>query len=161
MSNLSATSQFSRRTVCGVMLGLAVSPFSLRAAPAPAAVLVYKDPSCGCCGGWAKLLEAAGLSVKIEETSNLAAIRSRLGVPSDLAACHTAEVGGYLVEGHVPAVAIKRLLEERPEAAGIAVPGMPPGSPGMGGKPQHYAAILFGPSGRREYKQFVGSETAG
>lgn len=85
-------------------------------------------------------------------------IRSRLGVPSDLAACHTAEVGGYLVEGHVPAEAINRMLQDRPEAAGIAVPGMPAGSPGMGGKPQRYSVVLFGPSGRRTYMQFVGSE---
>lgn len=159
MSNSSATSRLSRRAVCGVILGLAASPFPLRAASSE--VLVHKDPNCGCCGAWAKHLEAAGLSVKIEETTDLDAIRSRLGVPTDLAACHTAEVGGYIVEGHVPAVAIKRLLGERPDAAGIAVPGMPFGSPGMSGKPQHYAAILFGPGGRREYMQFVGSEAAG
>ncbi|MDE5456008.1 DUF411 domain-containing protein [Bradyrhizobium sp. CSA112] len=137
---------------------MALAPLPLRAA---AGILVHKDPNCGCCGAWAKHVGAAGFSVKIEETSDLDAIRNRLGVPSDLAACHTAEVGGYLVEGHVPAVAISRMLEERPRAAGIAVPGMPPGSPGMGGKPQGYPVIVFGPSGRRTYMQFVGSEEVG
>lgn len=151
------TLQLSRRIVCGGILGLALAPLPLRAA-ASAGVLVHKDPNCGCCGAWAKHLGAAGFSVRIDETTALDAVRSRLGVPSDLAACHTAEVGGYLVEGHVPAVAINRMLKERPDAAGIAVPGMPLGSPGMGGKPQRYSVILFGQSGRRAYMQFVGSE---
>ena len=160
MSISSATSRLSRRAACCVILGLAASPFALRAA-ASSTVVVHKDPSCGRCGAWAKHLESSGLSVKIKETTGLNAIRSRLGVPADLAACHTAEVGGYLVEGHVPAVAIKRLLEERPDAAGVAVPGMPDGSPGMGGKPQQYSVILFGPNGRRIYMRFAGSEPTG
>lgn len=124
-------------------------------------MLVHKDPNCGCCAAWAKHIETAGFSVKIEETNDLAAVRNRLGVPADLTACHTAEVGGYVVEGHVPAVAIKKLLEERPDAVGIAVPGMPSGSPGMEGKPQPYSAILFGPSGRRTYMNFVGTGVIG
>lgn len=160
MSNSSATSRISRRAVCGGILGLAASPFSLRATPS-SGVLVHKDPNCGCCGVWVKHIEAAGLFVKVEETTGLDAIRYRLGVPADLKACHTAEVSGYVVEGHVPAVAIKRLLEERPDAIGIAVAGMPLGSPGMGGKPQQYSVILFGPNGRRTYMQFVGSEVIG
>lgn len=155
MPSSSATLRLSRRIVCGCILGLALAPLPLRAA---AGVLVHKDPSCGCCGAWAKHLGQAGFSVKVEEARDLNAIRNRLGVPLDLAACHTAEVGGYVVEGHVPAVAINRMLAERPEAAGIAVPGMPQGSPGMSGKPQKYSVILFGPRGRRTYMQFVGSE---
>jgi hypothetical protein len=76
---------------------------------------------------------------------------------ADLAACHTAEVSGYVVEGHVPAVALKRLLAEKPDAAGLAVPGMPVGSPGMeGGAPEKYDVVLFGPSGRRPYMRFLG-----
>lgn len=160
MSTSSATSRLSRRAACGVIFGLAASPFALRAT-ASSTVLVHKDPDCGCCGAWAKHLEFNGLAVKIEQTTGLDAIRSRLGVPADLAACHTAEVGGFLVEGHVPAVAIKRLLKERPDATGVAVPGMPQGSPGMGGKPQQYSVILFGPSGRRIYMRFAGSEPTG
>ena len=93
--------------VCGCILGIALAPLPLRAA---AGVLVHKDPSCGCCGDWAKHLREAGFSVKVEETSGLNAIRNRLGVPSDLAACHTAEIAGYVVEGHVPVAAINRLL---------------------------------------------------
>ncbi len=160
MSTSSATARLSRRAVCGAILGLAASPVPLRAT-ASSTVLVHKDPDCGCCGAWVKHLESNGLAVKIEQTTGLDAIRSRLGVPADLAACHTAEVGGFLVEGHVPAVAIKRLLKERPDATGVAVPGMPQGSPGMGGKPQQYSVILFGPSGRRIYMRFAGSEPTG
>ena len=96
MPNSSAKLRLSRRMVCGCILGMALAPLPLRAA---ASVLVHKDPNCGCCADWAKHVGAAGFSVEIEETRGLNAIRSRLGVPSDLAACHTAEVGGYLVEG--------------------------------------------------------------
>lgn len=160
MSISFVTSRLSRRAVCGAILGLAASPFPLRAT-ASSTILVHRDPNCGCCGAWAKHLEAAGLSVKIDETTGLDMIRRRLGVPADLAACHTAEAGGYIVEGHVPAIATKRLLEERPDATGIAVPGMPPGSPGMGGKPQQYSVVLFGPDGRRAYTQFVGMKAVG
>jgi hypothetical protein len=131
-----------------------MAPFPLPAASSE--VLVHKDPSWGCCGACAKHLEAAGLAVKIAETRDLNGVRRRLAVPADLGACHTAEVGGYIVEGHVPAIAIRRLLEERPVAVGVAVAGMPAGSPGMDGKPQQYAVALFGPNGRCTYMQFVG-----
>lgn len=83
-------------------------------------------------------------AVKVDETTNLHAVRTRLGVPSDLAACHTAEVSGYVLEGHVPAAAVRQLLEKRPSAVGLSVPGMPVGSPGMeGGAPEKYEVILF------------------
>ena len=124
-------------------------------------ILVHKDPNCGCCAGWVQHLKAAGFAVTVEETADLEIVRKRLGVPADLAACHTAEVGGYVLEGHVPAVAVQRLLEKRPIATGLAVPGMPVGSPGMeGGVPQKYEVVLFGPTGRRPFMQFVGSEVA-
>jgi len=93
-------------------------------------VEVWKDPNCGCCVEWVKHLEGHGFKVKINDTGNDAA-RARLGIPAQLASCHTAEVGGYAIEGHVPAPDIKRLLAERPAAVGLAVPGMPIGSPGM------------------------------
>src|SRR5258707_14439813 len=108
-------------------------------------ILVHKDPNCGCCTGWVQHLKAAGFAVTVEESSDLEGIGKRLGVPADLAACHTAEVKGYVIEGHVPASAVRQLLEKRPIAVGLAVPGMPTGSPGMeGGVPQKYDVVLFG-----------------
>jgi hypothetical protein len=86
-------------------------------------VTVHKDPTCGCCGGWIAHLELNGFQTKTIETSVINRVRARLGVPFELAACHTAEVGGYLIEGHVPAKAIQRLLSERPKAQGLC-PGM-------------------------------------
>lgn len=126
-------------------------------------VTVTKDPSCGCCGAWADHLRGAGYPVRIVETDDLDAVKARLGVPADLASCHTAEVGGYVVEGHVPAAALARLLAERPEATGLAVPGMPAGSPGMevpGLAPEAYDVILFGPSGQRTFARFLGARAA-
>ena len=101
-------------------------------------VTVYKSPTCGCCGKWVEHLRQAGLQVEVRETGNLDAVKQRLGVSRKLGSCHTATVGGYIVEGHVPAAQVQRLLREKPPVAGIAVPGMPVGSPGMegpGGKP--------------------------
>ena len=125
-------------------------------------ILVHKDPNCGCCTGWVQHLKAAGFAVTVEESTNLQIVRKRLRVPVDLAACHTAEIDGYVLEGHVPAVAVRRLLEKRPTAIGLAVPGMPAGSPGMeGGVPQPYDVVLFGTSGRQTFMHFVGAENVG
>ena len=119
-------------------------------------ITVHKDPSCGCCSGWVRHLQQAGFVTTVVDTRELDAAKKRLGVPDDLAACHTAEVSGYVVEGHVPALALRRFLAERPNAAGLAVPGMPIGSPGMeGGTPEAYAVVLFGPDGRRTYMRFL------
>ncbi len=121
-------------------------------------VRVHKDPNCGCCTGWIRHLQKAGFSVEAIETADLQAVRTRLGVPEDLASCHTAEVAGYVVEGHVPAVAITRLLSERPAARGLSVPGMPIGSPGMeGGVPERYDVILFAADGQRVFMRFLGA----
>ena len=137
----------------------------LQRSPAKAessAILVHKDPNCSCCSGWVKHLKDAGFAVTVEEASDLQPVRKRLGVPADLAACHTAEVDGYVLEGHVPAVAVRRLLGERPTAIGLSVPGMPAGSPGMeGGTPQRYDVVLFGKTGRHPFMHFVGSENVG
>lgn len=119
-------------------------------------ITVHKDPNCGCCGGWVEHLERSGFQTRIIETPEINRVRARLGVPYELAACHTAEAGGYLIEGHVPAKAIEKLLTERPKARGLAVPGMPSGSPGMPGEHEEYAVILFGPAGRRVYARFRG-----
>jgi hypothetical protein len=132
------------------------------AAAEEAIITVHKDPNCGCCSGWVAHLRSAGFTVNAVDTSELDAVKARLGVPKDLAACHTAEVSGYVVEGHVPALAIRRLLAEKPEATGLAVPGMPIGSPGMeGGFPDPYEVVLFGPDARRTYMRFIADKVLG
>jgi len=150
----------SRRSVLALV---AAVPFGTNLAAFGAAaetVTVHKDPDCGCCSGWVKHLEGAGFTTKVIETRNLDPLKRRLGVPDDLAACHTAEVAGYVIEGHVPAAAIRRLLQEKPRGTGLAVPGMPVGSPGMeGGTPERYDVVLFGPAGRRTYMSFVGDRS--
>lgn len=102
---------------------------------APAAgwplVLVHKTASCGCCTLWVEHLQANGFEVDVRNATNLVPVKERVGLPSGLGSCHTAEVGGYFIEGHVPAGDVARLLAEKPEARGLAVPGMPLGSPGM------------------------------
>lgn len=121
----------------GVLLALGALPFAALAQQAGGSgrtlVEVWKDPSCGCCKDWVRHLEDNGFAVKVNETGN-GAMRARLGIPPSLASCHTGFVGGYAVEGHVPAREIRRLLKEKPQAVGLSVPGMPVGSPGMDGK---------------------------
>jgi hypothetical protein len=138
-------------------VGAATLPLVARAAERPR-VTVHKDPNCGCCSGWAAHLEAVGFPVTLIDTAQLNRVKARLGVPADLWACHTAEVAGYVIEGHVPARAIDRLLTERPAARGLAVPGMPNGSPGMEGRePETYEVTLFGPQGQRVFARFRGT----
>ena len=110
------------------------------------AVEVWKDPSCGCCGDWIAHMQQNGFQVTTHDSGNNA-VRAKLGLPKQYASCHTALVGGYLVEGHVPAADVKRLLKEKPNALGLAVPGMPVGSPGMdgpvyGGRRDAYDTVL-------------------
>jgi len=119
-----------RRWIAAVAAAWAAPAFATESA-APL-VEVWKDPSCGCCKDWIKHLEANGFAVRVFETGNTA-MRGRLGIPAQFGSCHTARVGGYAVEGHVPARDIRRLLKERPSAVGLAVPAMPVGSPGMDG----------------------------
>ncbi len=107
---------------------------------------VWKDPSCGCCKDWVVHLEANGFAVKTYETGNNAK-RVSVGLPTKFGSCHTAVVSGYVIEGHVPARDVMRLLKERPKALGLAVPGMPVGSPGMdgpayGGRKDPYEVLL-------------------
>ena len=124
-----------RRRVLTCLLGtaglMAASPV-LRAQGQVVLVEVWKSPTCGCCKDWVTHLEANGFRVKVNDTGNTAA-RARLKVPMKLGSCHTARVGHYAIEGHVPASDIWRLLQQRPKATGLAVPGMPIGSPGMDG----------------------------
>lgn len=96
-------------------------------------VTMYKDPNCGCCGKWAEHMRANGFAVKEVATPKMSAVKREAGVPQALGSCHTARVGGYIVEGHVPAADVKRMLADKPEIVGISAPGMPQGSPGMEG----------------------------
>lgn len=118
--------------------------------PAAAAdIMVYKDAQCGCCGKWVEHLRANGFNVTTHNETRMDSIKSTHGVPTQLASCHTAIVDGYVVEGHVPSDAIKRLLRERPAVKGIAVPGMPAGSPGMEGpRAQPYDIMSFDSQGK-------------
>jgi hypothetical protein len=120
------------------------------AAPAGPEVQVFKSPSCGCCGSWVDHMRAAGFTVKITEVDDTTAARKRLGLPDRYGSCHTATVGGYVLEGHVPAAEVKRLLASKPKAIGLAVPGMPPSAPGMDvpGRKDPYEVLLVDASGR-------------
>src|SRR3981189_2259713 len=128
-------------------LALVAAFLVLQRSPAEAespAILVHKDPNCSCCSGWVKHLKDAGFVVTVEETADLQPVRKRLGVPADLAACHTAEVKGYVLEGHVPAAAVRRLLEKRPTAVGLAAPRRPARPPRMERRvPPRYDGGLF------------------
>ena len=101
------------------------------ATPALPRMLVHKSASCGCCGLWVEHMQGAGFEVEVRNADNVNPIKERVGVPLGKGSCHTAEVDGYFIEGHVPAEDVKRLLAERPDAKGLVVPGMPAGSPGM------------------------------
>ena len=114
--------------------------------------IMYKNPGCECCDGHAEALRRAGFDVTVVPTPDLAAVKARAGVPAALQGCHTILVGGYAVEGHVPVAAVQRLLAERPAVQGIALPGMPAGSPGMGGvKTAPFRVLSFGAQGTRLY----------
>lgn len=116
-------------------------------------VMVYKSPACGCCGDWVAHLKGRGFTVVSHDVADLPRIRTRSGVPASLISCHTATVGGYAIEGHVPADLILRLLDDHPAIAGLAVPGMPGGSPGMEAAPRTaYDVIAFdAPGGTSRY----------
>ena len=123
---------------------------------------VWKDPSCGCCKDWISYLQRDGFQVQVFETGNTA-VRKRLGLPEKYGSCHTALIAGYVVEGHVNAREIRRLLAEKPKAIGISVPGMPVGSPGMdgpeyGGRQDPYDVVLVLPDGSaRVYQSYFRS----
>ena len=132
-----------------------------RASAAPLHIAVTKGPGCECCDGWAKHLRANGYAVSVTESDELDSVKEKLGIPADLRTCHTGQIGSYLLEGHVPAAAVAYLLREKPDGmTGLAVPGMPIGSPGMevkGAQPQEYSVILFGSAGRKEWARFKGT----
>ncbi len=104
---------------------------------------VYKSPTCGCCKNWISHMRQNGHAVKVQDLEDLELIKKMAGIPERFQSCHTALVDGYAIEGHVPAKDVERLLQDRPKARGIAVPGMPAGAPGMGGEAERYNVILF------------------
>jgi hypothetical protein len=139
-------------TIAAIVLAFfpltAAAPVS-HSATAPTLITVYKDPDCGCCKAWVEYMRKHGYRVDTKDTRDLDRINATVGVPAALAGCHTALVGGYVISGHVPAEDIARLLKQKPKIAGLAVPGMPAGSPGMEGPPPvHYQVIAFDRSGR-------------
>jgi len=134
-----------RRSLLISLFALGSSSFAV--AGNPISIQVWKDPNCGCCKDWIAHIEKNNFVAKVFEQGNNA-VRSRLGMPQKFASCHTALVEGYVIEGHVPASDIQRLLQEKPQALGLAVPGMPIGSPGMdgsvyGGKRDAYQVLLI------------------
>ncbi len=145
----------SRRTILTAGAGLlALSALPARARGIDNQMLVVKDPNCGCCAAWIEIVEAAGFAVTIELSAGTALMRykSDNGIPEAMASCHTARIGGYMLEGHVPVADIRRLLEDRPDAIGLAVPGMPYGSPGMGPESEReaYDVVLIRKNGTSE-----------
>ena len=143
------------RDIVGALSSLAslglVALIACSAAQAGDAVTVYKSPTCGCCQKWIDHLEANGFEVEAHDVKNVDPIKQEKGVPRELASCHTAEVNGYVIEGHVPAEDIQRLLEEKPPVLGLAVPEMPIGSPGMEGpNPESYDVMAFDQHGKVE-----------
>lgn len=147
-----------RRTWLAAALMLPLG--GIAAQPQAPLVEVWKDPSCGCCKDWVAVLEHAGFSVRVFETGNNA-MRTQLGIPVKLGSCHTARVGGYAIEGHVPVREIQRLLREKPKAIGLSVPGMVVGSPGMDGplykgRKDPYDVLLVQPNGETSvYQKYV------
>lgn len=130
--------------------GPTVAVSTAAAAEEPAELVIYEGPRCGCCGQWGQHMKAAGFEVEVQKTEHLAHIKPAMGVPPELASCHTAKIGGYFVEGHVPAREVQRLLAERPAARGLAVTGMPAGSPGMetpDGRVDAYEVLLVAADG--------------
>lgn len=104
---------------------------------------VWKSPSCGCCGGWIDHMRAEGFTLKVHDVEDVTPVKMQHGVPGEMASCHTAVIDGYVVEGHVPASDVRRLLAERPKATGLAIPGMPQSAPGMDMPGEPYEVLLF------------------
>jgi len=147
--------EWLRVAVAGVATGvvnsrLLAEPAVGAAFSAPTEITVYKSPSCGCCAKWVEHMQGAGFKVAVKDVDDVDTVKREMGVPASLASCHTGVVGGYLVEGHVPADLVQRMLREKPKIAGLAVPGMVTGSPGMemGARKDPYDVIAFDRSGR-------------
>ncbi|MCA9509563.1 MAG: DUF411 domain-containing protein [Myxococcales bacterium] len=132
-------------------LAALLSPLAAAGGDDATSVRVYKSPTCGCCTKWIEHLEANGFAVTATDVPDVDPVKQMNGVPAHLASCHTALVDGYVIEGHVPAADIRRLLATKPKVAGLAVPGMPMGSPGMEGpRSDRYDVVAFGAEGGTE-----------
>lgn len=148
-----------RRTfTTALAVGLLAAPAIARAGQAQVRARVFRAPDCGCCGAWVAHLEDDGFVVEVVMTEDMQAVKDRHGVPSRLRSCHTALIGSYVIEGHVPAADIRTLLDRRPQAGGLAVPGMPLGSPGMemGAQRDPYDVILWTGSGTQVFSSHRG-----
>ncbi len=154
-------SRVRQLTLLGLFLGLAVAfsggVWMQAQTAAKPQMTVYKDPSCGCCLNWVEHLRKNGFEVKAIDVPDIDQVKRTYGVPASAASCHTGLVNGYVIEGHVPADAILKVLREKPAIAGLAVPGMPAGSPGMevpGGQVQPYTVLAFDKNGKTtEYQK--------
>lgn len=134
-----------------IAMGVALTLASGIASSGDTPMVVYKNPNCGCCTKWAEQLDKQGFVTDVKPVANINAIKQEVGVPAGMSSCHTAKVGGYFIEGHVPASDIQRLLKEKPDIAGLTAPGMPMGSPGMevpGRKPQPYKVYSIDKQGK-------------
>ena len=150
-----------RRTILAAAAGLStLAVLPTRAASSWPAIDVFKSATCGCCKAWVEHLKAAGFDVRVTDVDDTTAARKRLGMPDAFGSCHTGSVGGYALEGHVPAADIQRLLKERPKVRGIAVAGMPLGSPGMEAeRSQAYNVVLFDAAGKSTiYHRYPGDK---
>ena len=142
--------QSLRTLVASALLGLATLGGVPTAVADDDEVVMYKDPNCGCCGKWAEHMREHGFKVREVATTEMGQVKGEAGVPQALGSCHTAKVGGYVVEGHVPAADVRRMLTDKPAIAGISAPGMPMGSPGMEGPypADRYDVVSFDAQGR-------------
>ena len=149
----------SRRKAGSLIIGGLAASVSLLQPREVNAVIkgsVFKSPSCGCCSKWVSALDDAGIKLAVKDLESVAKIKQMLRVPAELQSCHTAVIGRYVIEGHVPPQEVKRLLSEKPKGIGLAVPGMPIGSVGMeqDGRKDPYDVILFDGDRRRVYAQY-------
>lgn len=147
---------FDRRVFLALSAAVAATPSRFAKADGLPIIQVFKSPTCGCCSMWVDHLTESGFKVEAKDVADLNAVKQMAGVPGHLQACHTAVVDGYTIEGHVPADAIKKLLAGRPAVKGLAVPGMPAGSPGMPSPtPEPYDVIAFGEAGEQRFMSFI------
>ena len=142
-----------RTTIIAVVAGVVLASVASygQQKPKPIPMSVYKSPSCGCCQKWVDYMRSHGFDPKVQDVENIGAVKLKLGVREEFSSCHTSEIGGYVVEGHVPVETVQRMLKERPKIAGIAVPNMPAGSPGMevpGGRKEAYNILAFTSDGK-------------
>ena len=153
----------SRRATIALLGSVSLLPLLAACSETKAkTIVVHKDANCGCCNGWVEHIDQAGFKAEVRNVTDLAEVKKRLGVPAVLASCHTGEVDGYVIEGHVPAEAIQKLLAEKPKARGLAVPGIPIGSPGMeGADPETYDVVIFDETSNKPFMKFVETRVVG